>query len=77
MKYISNKNSYIFYVNDTYDSSYFDFLVDYVATTHILNDDSKYINFDKDFDSSRHIVELADGIRYNNLALRWGILVLE
>ena len=36
------KHTFIFSVNDT-DGSYCDFLVDYGAITHILNDDSKFI----------------------------------
>ena len=39
---------------------------------HILNDDSKFISFHKNFDPSRHVVELADGSKYNNLALKRG-----
>ena len=41
------------------------------ATTHILNEDSKFINFHKNFDCSCHVVELADGSKYN-LALKRG-----
>ena len=40
-------------------------LVDCWATTHILNDKSKSINFAKDFDSSCYIV--AYGNKYDNL----------
>ena len=56
-------------MNNT-DESYCDLLVDCGATTDILNDDSKFISFHKNFDPSRHIVELADGSKYNNLALK-------
>ena len=40
-------------------------LVDCGATTHILNDESLFINFDKDFDSYCHIVEQPDRSKYN------------
>ena len=38
---------------------------------HILND-SKFISFHKKFDPSRHAVELVDGSKYGNLALKRG-----
>jgi len=38
-------------------------LVDCGATAHIINDESKMIRRDKNFDSSKHIIELADGSR--------------
>ena len=41
-------------------------LVDCRASTYILDHEPGFINFDKGFDSSRHIVELADGSKYNN-----------
>ena len=31
------------------------------ATSHIVNDRSKFISFDKAFDPSAHVIELADG----------------
>ena len=58
-------------MNDTYDSPYFDKLLDCRATTHILNNNSKFINFDKDLDFSRYIVEPVDYSEYN-LALKSG-----
>ncbi|CAB4013210.1 Retrovirus-related Pol poly from transposon TNT 1-94 [Paramuricea clavata] len=36
-------------------------LVDTGATSHIVNDKSKFIIFDEDFDPNAHIIELADG----------------
>jgi hypothetical protein len=36
-------------------------LVDTGATSHIVNDKSKFISFDEDFDPNAHIIELADG----------------
>ena len=58
-------------MNNT-DESYCDLLVDCGVTTHILNNDSKFINFYKNFDPSRYVVELADGSKYNNLPLKRG-----
>ncbi|CAB4044999.1 Hypothetical predicted protein, partial [Paramuricea clavata] len=40
-------------------------LVDTGATSHIINDSSKFINFDENFDSSTHFMELADGSKCN------------
>jgi hypothetical protein len=40
-------------------------LVDTGATSHIINDSSKFINFDENFDSSTHFMELADGSKSN------------
>ena len=36
-------------------------LADTGATSHIINDKSKSISFDADFDPNAHIIELADG----------------
>lgn len=47
------------------------------ATTHNFKDESKFINFDNDLDASRHIAELVDGSRYNNLALKRGAACIE
>ena len=71
IKHIKNKQTFIFSVNNT-DVSYCDLLVDCGATTHILNDDLKFISFHKNFDPSRHVVELVDRSKYNNLALKRG-----
>ena len=47
-------------------------LVDCGATTHIINDESKFIRFENDFNSSVHFIELADGSRHNDIALKRG-----
>ena len=47
-------------------------LVDCGATTHIMNDPSKFITFDESFDSSKHFIEVADGRRANNIATKRG-----
>ena len=38
-------------------------LVDCGATVHIINDKSKFIKFDDNFDAENHTIELADGTR--------------
>ena len=48
------------------------FLVDTGATTHIVNCDSNFISFDKNFDPETHFIELADGSKTNNVALKRG-----
>ena len=42
-------------------------LVDCGATAHIINDKSKFLNFDKEFDATKHLIELADGSRTNGI----------
>ena len=37
------------------------------ATAHIINDRSKFVNFDDEFDSDSHFIELADGSRTNGI----------
>ena len=47
-------------------------LVDCGATTHIINDESKFIFFEKNFNPNDHYIELADGSRTNNVAMKKG-----
>ena len=47
-------------------------LVDCGATTHIINDESKFSKFDDKFAPEKHYIELADGTRSNNVALKRG-----
>ena len=47
-------------------------LVDCGATTHIINDESKFSKFDCKFAPEKHYIELADGTRSNNAALKRG-----
>ena len=42
-------------------------LVDTGATSHIINDIDKFKCFDKDFNSSNHFIELADGSKTNGI----------
>ena len=43
-------------------------LVDCGATSHIITDNSKFIEFDSNFNPSNHYIELADGSRTNGVA---------
>ncbi len=47
-------------------------LVDCGATTHIINDESKFVSFEKSFNPEEHYIELADGSRTNNVAVKKG-----
>ena len=47
-------------------------LVDCGATTHIINDESKFSKLDDKFTLEKHYIELADGTRSNNVALKRG-----
>ena len=47
-------------------------LVDTGATTHIISDEKKLVRNVKNFDSSKHYIELADGSRKNNLVTAKG-----
>ncbi|KAJ8034119.1 hypothetical protein HOLleu_20827 [Holothuria leucospilota] len=47
-------------------------LVDCGATTHVVNDQSKFIRFDDDFNPADHYIELVDGSRTNNVAMGKG-----
>ena len=40
-------------------------LVDSGATSHIINDKSKFVTFDRNFDPNSHVIELADGSKAN------------
>ena len=47
-------------------------LVDCGATTHIITDSSKFIKYDESFKPDKHYIELADGTKANNVALKRG-----
>lgn len=59
------------------DSSINAVLVDTGATTHIIKDRSKFVQFDKSFNPEKHFIELADGNRYNNVAQGRGTAVIK
>jgi len=41
--------------------------VDCGATAHIVYDQNNFIRFDRNFDTSKHFIELADGTRSNGI----------
>ena len=47
-------------------------LVDCGATVHIVNDESKFIKFDKIFDTSTHMIQLADGSTQSDIVQEKG-----
>ena len=52
-------------------------LVDCGASSHIITDLSKFIEFDDDFKPEHHVVELADGSRASSVAEKRGIAVVD
>jgi hypothetical protein len=66
--------SFTFKINDhgNATSQVNSLLVDCGATTHVVTNELKFINFDKNFDPEKHFIELADGTRANNIALKRG-----
>ena len=59
-------------VNLSKNDKLYSFLVDSGCTSHIVVDDSSFINIDDKFVPSQHFIELADGRKYNNIALKRG-----
>lgn len=47
-------------------------MVDTGATSHIVTDITKFKDFDENFKSQKHILELADGVRTSGVALKRG-----
>lgn len=47
-------------------------LVDCGATAHIITDENKFLRFDDTFNGDKHFMELADGTRANNVAVKRG-----
>ena len=56
------------HVYDVSNDSINSLLVDCGATTHIVNDRAKFVEFDESFEPAKHYIELADGSQLNNLA---------
>lgn len=52
-------------------------MVDGGATSHIVNDVSKFVSFDETFQPETHAVELADGTKCNGIAQRRGTAVIH
>ena len=40
------------------------------ATAHIVTDESHFVRIDKTFNKSKHYIELANGSRANNVAIK-------
>lgn len=73
VKTFSNGRTYAFSFGlDTIPNSYNSYLVDTGATNHVITDETKFINFDPNFEPDSHFIELADGTRANNLVLKRG-----
>ena len=74
-----NSDSKSYAVNEIYvlDGGSGSFLVDTGATTHIVNKDVGFINYDESFDPKEHHIELADGSRTNNVAKKRGTLTIN
>ncbi len=53
------------------------FLVDTGATTHIVNRDENFVYVDQSFAPEKHVVELADGSRSNNVAEKKGTVEIS
>ena len=70
-----NEHSFTFKVSDSSNSEHVgkslysdNLLVDTGATSHIITDKSKFIAFDKDFNTYSHVIELADESKANVVA---------
>ena len=47
-------------------------MIDCGATSHIISEESTFTKFVEAFDLNAHYIELADGSRMNNVALKQG-----
>ena len=62
----NDEHSFAFRVSDSSGKSVnSNLLVDSGATSHIINDKSKFVTFDRNFDPNSHVLELADGSKAN------------
>ncbi|XP_028291069.1 uncharacterized protein LOC114478151 [Gouania willdenowi] len=52
-------------------------MVDCGATSHIITDEEQFTQFDKTFDPNKHFMELADGSKMNNVALKRGDALIK
>ena len=52
-------------------------LVDSGCSSHINNDESNFISFDKDYEPEEHSIELADGSHVKNVAKKRGTVVVN
>ena len=67
-----DSKSYVFKVSGDAKSQGNSLLVDCGATAHVVTCDSKFTSFDDKFDPGKHFIELADGTKTNNVALKRG-----
>ena len=76
-----DNHSFIFSTSDEAEkksaSAENDMLVDCGATSHIVNDESKFVEFQEDFNPKSHNIELADGKVSNNLAEKRGTVKIH
>ena len=70
----SKENGYAFKASDFQERGWNlrGLMVDTGATLHIVTDIGKFKKFDNTFQSEKHFIELADGTRANDVALRRG-----
>ena len=63
----SGNHSFIFTIKDEESRGEItpNLLLDTGATSHIINDKSKFVDFDRKFDSCTHFIELAVGSKAN------------
>jgi hypothetical protein len=52
-------------------------LVDCGATSHVIKDASKFVSYNKHFNPDKHFIELADGTKSNNVALKKGTVQVK
>ena len=60
--------------NGRFDGS---MLVDSGASSHIIIDESRFCYIDKDFKPQNHFVELADGTKHNEFAMKRGHVMIS
>ena len=69
-------HSFVFKISTSVDQKTNDvhsrLLVDCGATAHIVTDERRFINFDDTFNPAKHFIELADGSKASNVALKRG-----
>ena len=73
-------HTFVFQLSD--DKLSFEFnnehlLVDCGATTHVVNKDAYFIDEDPKFNPAEHFIQLADGSRSNNVALKKGTVIVH
>ena len=73
----SKDYSYYKVCTDTnFNSKNFEILVDCGATTHVVTDIDRFCQFENDFDPKATYIELADGSKNNNIALKKGTAII-